>query len=116
MTDLAVRTKGKRRLQHGMEGSGKYKERGRGTKRMFTFEWEKLQGQRVLPGGARAVLAEGAEKGGMKRSLERPKDVPCFSLGAWKVSREWRARNNPFLFIGKLTLSWFIRHKARHNF
>lgn len=78
-----------------MAGSRKYKERGRGARRMFTSKWEKLQGQRVFPGGARAVLAEGAEKRGMNGALGRPKDLPCFSLGAWKVSREWRTRDKP---------------------
>lgn len=85
-----------------MAGSRKYKERGRVTRRMFTSKWEKLQGQRVPPGGARAVLAEGAEKGGMNGTLERPKDFPCFSLGDWKVSREWRARDKPILHYWKI--------------
>lgn len=100
MTDLAVRTKGKRRLQHG--GEWKIQGKGKGHQENVYLQVGEAPETEGPPGGARAVLAEGAEKGGMNGTLERPKDVPCFSLGAWKVSREWRARDKPILHYWKI--------------
>ena len=66
------------------------------------------------PGGGLNVLVEGVEKWGVKDSLESRKDLPSFSLGTWKSSRECRARGKSVLsFPADLTLSRLIRSKPR---
>lgn len=66
---------------------------------MFTSKWEKLQGQRVPPGGAPNVCDEGVENWGMNASLESPKALLSFSLGTWKSLENVGPETNPFLFF-----------------